>query len=293
MRRGKYIRRSGDVLRMRKEIIELLRSCATDLPKDVERALLKSREREAGNARQILGTLLLNTKVARKGSYPICQDTGTPIFYVTTPARADREWIRTEIIQALKDATKAVPLRPNAVDPVSGVNSGDNIGENFPIIHFSVWDKKKVKVELMLKGGGSENVTQLYNLPDTGLKAGRDMDGVSRCVLDASHNAQGKGCPPYIIGVGVGGLADTAISLSKKQLLRKLDDVNSDLELQRLEKDLLKKINSLGIGPMGLAGRTTALAVKVGKQHRHPASYFVAVSFMCWACRRHSIEVAL
>jgi fumarate hydratase, class I len=276
---------------MRKAIIELLRRCATDLPKDVEDALLKAKKTESGTAREIIDTILANVRAARDSTLPMCQDTGTPIFCVTTPAKADKEGIRRDVIQALKEATKTVPLRPNAVDPVTGMNSGDNTGENFPVIHFREWGKKKIKFELMLKGGGSENITQLYRLPDTGLKAARDIEGITRCVLDAVNQAQGKGCPPYIIGVGLGGLADETLSLSKRQLLRRLDDPNRDDELRKLERALLTKVNSLGIGPMGLGGKTTALAVKVGKQHRSPASYFVAVSFMCWAARRGSLKV--
>ncbi len=277
--------------RVRKAVKELLKRCATDLPQDVEGALKRAKARERGLPKEIIGTLLENVKVARKSSHPMCQDTGTPIFYVTAPKGYGQKTAKRDIIQAVREATKEVPLRPNAVDPVRGSNSGDNTGINFPVIHFMEWDRKNVRIELMLKGGGSENVTQLYRLPDTGLDAGRDERGIEKCVLDAVYKAQGKGCPPYIIGVGLGGLADETLGLSKKQLLRKVGDKNPDRTLRKMEKDLLEKINSLGIGPMGLGGRTTAMAVKIGKQHRSPASYFVAVSFMCWACRRGGIEV--
>jgi fumarate hydratase, class I len=276
---------------MRGRIVELIRECATDLPSDAESALRRARKKEKGIAQDVLDTILENVELARKKSRPMCQDTGTPIFYVTAPAKVDREKIKKEIAAAVRKATRKVPLRANAVDPVTGMNSCDNVGVGVPVVHFTEWRRKKIRIELMIKGGGSENVTQLYRLPSSELSAGRDLNGVMRCVLDAVHKAQGKGCPPYVIGVGVGGLADSAIRLSKKQLLREIGDVNLDPTLKRLEKGLRDKINSLGIGPMGLGGRTTALAVKVGKQHRHPASYFVAVSFSCWACRRHAIEV--
>jgi len=278
-------------IKMRKRIVGLLRSCATGLPRDVEAALKAAYLRERGTGREVLGTILENVAAARRLSYPLCQDTGTPIFYVTTPRSYDRLKIGGEITAAVRDATRSIPLRPNAVDPVTGENSGDNTGIGFPVVHFQEWDRKKVRIELMLKGGGSENVTQLYRLPDAGLKAGRDLDGAARCVLDAVNKAQGLGCPPYIIGVGLGGLADESLKLSKRQLMRRLKDKNRDPELAGLEKKLLKDINTLRIGPMGLGGKTTALAVKAGKQHRGPASYFVAVSFMCWACRRGVIEV--
>ena len=272
-----------------KELVELIRACATDLPADVEDALVRARGGEEGVAREILDTVIENVRLARERSKPMCQDTGTLIFYVTAPPTADRTGIRGAINDSVAEATVEVPLRQNAVDPVSGAESGGNI----PVIHFGEWDEPRIRYELMLKGGGSENITQLYRLPDSGLKAGRDFKGVMKCVLDAVHKAQGKGCPPYVIGVGISGLSDGALELSKRQLLRTLDDVNEDEELAELESGLLKKINALGIGPMGLGGRTTALAVKAGKQPRHPASYFVGVSFMCWACRRRRLEVEL
>ena len=119
------------------------------------------------------------------------------------------------------------------------------------------------------------------------------MQGIRKCALDAVYRAQGKGCPPYTVGVAAGGLADETIALSKKQLLRDLSDKNPDKRLAALERRLLADINCLGIGPMGLGGQTTAIAVKCGKQHRHIASYFVAVSFACWALRKKTIEVTV
>jgi len=278
---------------MREGIIELLRECATDLPADVESALVAAYKKESGTAKDVLCTILENVRIAREKSAPMCQDTGTPIVYVTTPPKADRIRIRREIIAALRKATSSVPLRANAVDPVTGANTGDNTGEGFPAVHFREWKKKRVRFELLLKGGGSENVTRLYTLPEKSLNAGRDLEGVERCVLDAVYKAQGKACPPYFIGVGIGGLADATINLSKRQLLRKVGDINKDSVLARFEADAVKKINALGIGPMGLGGKVTALSCKVGKQHRNPPSYFVAVSFNCWALRRRTVEVSL
>lgn len=274
-----------------KTLLELIRSCATDLPKDVEAALHQARDRESGAARKTLSAIIRNSGLARRRSVPICQDTGTPVFYVTCPPTADRKSIREGIVKAVRGATGSVPLRPNAADPLSGANSGDNTGVNTPPIHFKEWGRDCVRYELLLKGGGSENVTRLYTLPDARLSALRDIGGVERCVLDAVHKAQGNGCPPYVIGVGIGGMADSSIALAKRQLLRVIGDVNPDRELRAFERSMLVKINSLGIGPMGLGGKATALAVKAARQHRHPASYFVAVSFGCWAMRRGAIEV--
>lgn len=273
----------------KKEIVELIGDCATGISADIGSALAKARKREDGLAREILGTILENVSVARSKSRPMCQDTGVPVFYVTTPPGVDQLALERAIKDAVSDATDSVPLRRNSVDTLTDRNFGVCI----PVIHFGQWDKKRVRVELMLKGGGSENITRLYKLPDPSLKAGRDLDGVARCVLDAVYRAQGRGCPPYIIGVGVGGLTDTALALSKRELLRGIGDKSKDRRIRGLEESLLKKVNALGIGPMGLGGKTTALVVKVGFQPRHPASYFVAVSFSCWACRRCSLEAKL
>ena len=138
----------------------------------------------------------------------------------------------------------------------------------------------------MLKGSGSENVGQLYKLPVEELKAERDLAGVRKCVIDTVYRAQGKGCPPYIIGVAIGASKDQVTKLAKVQLLRRLGDKNKHKFLYELEKRLLKDINLLKIGPLGFGGRTTALGVKIGVNHRHPASYFVDVSVSCWADRR-------
>jgi fumarate hydratase class I len=138
----------------------------------------------------------------------------------------------------------------------------------------------------MLKGSGSENIGQLYRLPSAELEAERDLDGVRKCVLDTVYKAQGRGCPPYIIGVGIGATKDQVTKLSKEQLLRNLEDTNEHGVLLKLEKSLLNDINQLGIGPLGFGGKTTAVGIKIGVNHRHPASYFVDVSVSCWADRR-------
>lgn len=138
-----------------------------------------------------------------------------------------------------------------------------------------------------MKGGGSENMSRQYSLPDAALGAGRDLEGVRRCVLDAVVKAQGYGCAPGILGVCIGGDRATAYETAKCQLLRPLNEKPSDFESR-----LLKEANSLGIGPMGLGGKTTLLGVKVAFRPRVPASFFVTVAYMCWACRRRTIMVS-
>ncbi len=274
---------------------ELIRRAATDLPADMEKALAdaKTREDEGSAAQSTLETILNNVKLARKNATPICQDTGTPIFEVHYPLGVSTRVLAEQIRKAAATATEKAYLRPNAVDSLTGKNSGDNTGIDFPTIHFHEWEEEFIQVDLLLKGGGCENVSTQYKLPDGGLKAGRDLEGVRRVVLDAVHQAQGKGCAPAVLGVAVGGDRGSSYIKSKEQLLRKLDDKNEDPQLAALEERLYEESNELGIGPMGFGGKTSVLGVKVGVQHRLPASYFVSVAYMCWANRRARMTIQL
>jgi fumarate hydratase class I len=276
------------LLKLRDGISELYKKVATSLPPDVEEALKSSlsSEAEGSAAKTTLWLVLENVLSARESSRPICQDTGVPVFFVKVPVGLSQIELRNTILEATRIATDKIPLRPNAVDVISEKNSGDNTGIGFPVIHFEETPGHTLTVDLMLKGGGSENVGRLYKLPDESLKAQRDLEGVRRCVIDTVVRAQGRGCPPYIIGVGIGASKDQVTRLAKDQLMRKLNDTNPTEELAALEGKLLEEINGLGIGPQGLGGRTTVLGVKIGVNHRHPASYFVDVSVSCWATRR-------
>ncbi|MBE0425755.1 MAG: fumarate hydratase [Nitrospirae bacterium] len=276
------------MLNLRKAIVELYRKAATSLPSDVKSALIGAckREKNNSNARTALSIVVENIRIAKETQRPICQDTGVPVFFVKIPAGLSQLNLKNEIIRATKVATKKIPLRPNAVDILTEKNSGDNTGSGFPVIYFEEIKGSNLIIDLMLKGSGCENAGRLYRLPIAELKAERDLSGVRKCVIDTVHRAQGKGCPPYIIGVGIGASDDQVTKLAKEQLLRRLEDQNRYEILSELEKRLVKDINRLGIGPLGFGGRTTALGVKIGVNHRHPASYFVDVSVSCWADRR-------
>ncbi|MDP2156791.1 MAG: fumarate hydratase [Nitrospirota bacterium] len=276
------------MLKLRDGIVELYRKVATSLPPDVEEALKSALpiEVEGSTAGSSLSVILENIKRARETARPMCQDTGVPVFYVKVPFGLSQNELKSTIIEATREATQKVPLRPNAVDIITDKNSGDNTGDGFPIIYLEETPSGSLIIDLMLKGGGSENAGQTYKLPLEELGAQRNLEGVRKCVLDAIQKAQGRGCPPYIVGVGIGAAKDQVARLAKEQLMRKLNDVNKSEELARFENQLLAEINKLGIGTMGLGGRITALGVKIGVNHRHPASYFVDVSLGCWAMRR-------
>ena len=274
--------------------VELIRRASTDLPEDVSEALQRGRiEEEAGSlAHNALGTILDNIDMAREKSAPICQDTGTPVIWVRYPVGISTRFLEDALQEAVRQATAASYLRPNAVDTVTGKNTGDGAGRAIPFVHFDEWDEDEVEVRLILKGGGCENVGAQYKLPDSGLGADRDLEGVRRVILDSVVQAQGKGCAPGVLGVCVGGDRASGFAESKRQLLRSLDDRNPDAELADLEERLVRESNELGIGPMGFGGRTTVLGVKVGILDRLPASYFVTISYMCWADRRATVRVS-
>lgn len=273
--------------------VELIRRASTELPPDVVQALEQGKSREADEslARQALVTILDNVELARAKSAPICQDTGTPVAWVSYPEGTSTRLLEEAMQEAVKQATAKSYLRPNAVDTLTGRNTGDGSGKAIPFLHFAEWDKPMVEVRLILKGGGCENVGAQYKLPDTRLQAGRDLEGVRRVVLDAVVQAQGKGCAPGVLGVCIGGDRVSGFSESKCQLLRPLSDTNPTPELAELEERLLREANELGIGPMGFGGRTTVLGMKVGVLDRLPASYFVTVSYMCWADRRAAVSL--
>jgi len=274
-------------------LFELISKTSVELPEDVTTALNMAyqREDESSTARLLLSRYIENLKLAKERKVPLCQDTGMPVFYITMPECLSMEKIIKKIESAIARATEEQYLRPNAVDPVTGRNSSNNTGAGFPLIHFKEEKGKDLEIALILKGGGSENVSCQYALPHEELDAGRDLEGVRRVVIDAVKSAGGRGCPPGVVGVCIGGDRESSYRGAKRQFLRNLDDINPDHRLAALEKTLTDDLNSLGIGPQGLGGRSTVLGVKIGTLHRLPACYFVTVSYMCWAFRRRRLII--
>ena len=274
-------------------LVELVKSTSTDLSPDIETALGNAcKHEEPGSAALgALETILENIHMSRRTGRPICQDTGTPIFYIRHPEGISQRKIREQICSALRIATEKAYLRPNAMEALSGKNSGDNSGVDFPTIHFEEWEHDYLKIGLMLKGGGCENCGRQYTIPSPEFPASRDLQGVRKAVLDAAFQAQGLGCAPGILGVGIGGDRSTGMVKAKEQLFRPLEDKNPNPDLDALEKQLQSEINELNIGPMGFGGRTTALGVKMAELHRLPASFFVSIAYMCWADRRKIMTI--
>lgn len=276
------------------QLADLIRLNTSSLPDDVERALATAREEASSPAEaQVLDALLENARLACDGATPVCQDTGTLTFFFSVPPRTDVDSLRKAAEDAIVCATANGWLRRNTIDTLTGASIDTNVlpGE-MPVCHFRTDPgAKTVTVSLIQKGGGSENMSRQFSLPDSTLGAGRDLDGVRRCLLRAVWEAQGYGCAPGILGVCVGGDRAEGYLVAKEQLLRPLNDHSPDPDLSSLEHRVLREANSLGIGPMGLGGRTTLLGVKIATRPRLPASYFVTVAYCCWACRRHTVTL--
>lgn len=279
------------------KLLRLITAASADLPPDVEAALRRGLAAETADslAARTLQQILDNVALARERSQPICQDTGTLIFHVTAPVdfMMPERFFKKIVEKAIVRATEQGVLRQNSVCSITGKNSGNNLGPGAPVIHWYEHDKPELLIELMLKGGGCENVGIQYSLPDKTIGAGRDLDGVRRCILDAAVKAQGKGCAPGVLGVAVGGDRATGYALSKELLFRRIGQRNTDPVLAEMEVEMKEKINQLGIGPMGFGGQTTVLDVFVDHINRVPASFYVSVSYMCWAYRRREISIPL
>src|SRR5215212_9303385 len=269
-------------------IVELIRRTSAEIPGDVQQAIVRSLEDEKKGtiAESALKIIERNIELAKQKSQPICQDTGSILFYVNAPVGFDQIAFEDTAREAVKFATKKGYLRQNSVDSLTGKNDGTNVGPGSPTIHFHQHRVPQLEVRLVLKGGGCENVGAQYSLPNEKLHANRDLDGCRKVILDAVLQAQGKGCGPGILGVCIGGDRATGYEFSKKEFLRNLPDRNPVTELDALEQDILKTANELGIGPMGFGGKTTLLGVKICAANRLPASFFVSISYMCWAYRR-------
>ena len=270
-------------------IVELVRETSSSLPDDVLSAVRTAlrREEKGSSASVVLRTILDNCALAERSGVPLCQDTGTLVFFVNESLR--RRVTPDLLGRAVAIATERGYLRKNTIDSVTGRSFDHNCADGVPAVRYC----NRPGVTLIMKGGGSENMSRQYSLPDASLGAGRDMEGVRRCLIDAVVKAQGYGCAPGVLGVCIGGDRATGYEVAKEQLLRSLDKSgeSGDPALRAIERRVLKEANTLGIGPMGLGGKTTLLGVRVASRPRVPASFFVTVAYMCWAVRRRTVLI--
>lgn len=276
--------------RFEDSLYRLIVATSTNLPWDVRQAIARAcREETDPRSQQALAIITVNIDRAFERELPLCQDTGMPTFEVRYPAGTIPLPMKAALHAALARATAEGKMRPNSVDPLTGENSGNNLGPGTPAIHFEPWEREGVEVKLLLKGGGCENMNIQYSLP-TELpalgRAERDLEGVRKCLLHAVHQAQGRGCSPGFLGVCIGGDRASGYQHAKAQLFRPLDDTNPDPRLAALEEEVLVQANRLNIGTMGFGGRVTLLGCKIGALNRLPASFFVSVAYNCWALRR-------
>lgn len=264
---------------------ELLKRAVCDLPRDVELALASARKAEQSEtAKAQLDAVLENIGIARKEGVPMCQDTGLPVFYVSVgdESMAKAKDIKGAITKAVADATREIPLRPNVVHPLTRKNTGNNTGLGFPQIEFDFVSGKGIEITAKPVGCGCETFSRLEMLkPATG------EDEIVECVAEFAKTAGGRPCPPYVLGIAIGGTADIAMREAKQQTLRTI----SSAKESAIEKRLLGAVNATGIGPMGLGGSTTALAVHACVLGTHTAMLPLAINTCCWACRRASAKI--
>ncbi len=263
--------------------VELLRIAATELPVEyVEEMDRLMGETEGSVGRSQMVNILENVRIARGESRPMCQDTGIVAFMAKVgdgfPLRSR---LKELLVEATKRATEEVPLRPNAVDMFKG-NTGNNVGLNgyVPIIYIDMVPGDELELVAMPKGGGSSNVAAHRML-----KPGLGFKGVKQFVVEAVAQAGSLGCPPYFVGVGVGGGEDACMKIAKNALLRPFKVRSSDPRVAEMEEELLVKLNELGIGAMGLGEGPSVLDVHIEMAARHPASLPVGVVISCWALR--------
>jgi fumarate hydratase class I len=288
----------GDIMQSFKEsVIKLITETSTNLPPDVRKAMAEAvaSENPATSAGTALSVIATNIDMACDKEGPICQDTGMPTFEIKTPVGANQIVMKRDIRAGIAEATRRGHLRPNSVDSITGENSGDNLGPGTPVIHFDQWENDdEIEIKLLLKGGGCENKNIQYalpaELPHLG-RAGRDLDGIRKCILHAVWQAQGQGCSAGAIGVSIGGDRTSGYQHAKEQLFRTLDDANPDARLRALEDYVMTAANTLNIGTMGFGGGVTLIGCKIGALNRLPASFFVSVAYDCWAFRRLGVTL--
>jgi len=266
-----------------KEVERLSIEAATFIEPDVLNSLIKARDNEKGLSKSILEQIIENDEIAKNEFVPMCQDTGIMIVFVEIGNEVFIDGdINDAINQGVRNGYINGYLRKSVVkSPLDRINTNDNTPA---IIHIKHTLGDKLKITVCPKGAGSENMSKVKMLvPADGI------EGIKQFVKETILEAGGRACPPLVIGIGIGGNLEKACLLAKEALLRDIDDESEDLSASKLEKELLKEINELNVGPMGLGGKTTALAVKINLYPCHIASLPVCVNLQCHAARHKKV----
>lgn len=269
-------------------IIDLMKRANTKLPDDITIALQKAYDSETSNiAKMQLEAILKNINLSYNLEIPMCQDTGINLFFVKmNDIGLSMSCIEDAIIEAVKRATESIPLRPNTVHPITRFNPGNNIGKNMPAISFKPIREQYIEITFMPKGAGSENMSSLKMLqPSSGI------NGIKNFILDTIVNAGSKPCPPIVVGIGIGGSSDISMSLAKQATLRDINKRHSEKEIAQLETELMDELSDIGIGPMGLGGKTSILGINIEYSYCHLASLPVGIIIQCWAARRATVRI--
>jgi L(+)-tartrate dehydratase alpha subunit len=268
-----------DIVELVDILIQLIGETSVFLPDDVISELERARNEETqSRAKRIYDVMFENLELAAERRAPICQDTGIPEFFI----RAGEDFphigmIEREIRRATVEATKRIPLRPNAVE--DDRNTGDNTGERIPWIDWEIIpEREDAEITLYLAGGGS-------SLPGAAKVIPPHSESIEDIITDRIARYGANACPPLIVGVGLGATAEMAAILSKKALLRPIGTRTEE------EDSMMKRLNALNIGPQGLGGRTTVLDVKIERSARHPATLAVGLSTGCWVHRRGTVHI--
>ena len=271
---------------IRDNVAQICIEAAYDLSEDVCTAFDKAQETETSPAaREVIGLLKENAAIARQDRIPICQDTGIAVFFVEVgqDLRIKNGFLTDAINEGVRKGYKEGYLRKSVVDPLTRRNTGDNTPA---IIYTEVVPGDKLKISFMPKGAGSENMSAIRMLRPT-----EGVEGIKEFVLECVKKAGANPCPPIVVGVGIGGTFEKAAVMAKKSLLRYIGSPNPKLELAALEEELLKAVNRTGIGPEGLGGKVTAMAVHIESHPCHIASLPVAVNINCHAARHKTITL--
>ncbi|MDH4161531.1 MAG: fumarate hydratase [Nitrospirota bacterium] len=269
---------------IRDNVARMCVEASCDLSEDVETAFDRALEAEtAPTGREIIGLLKENARIAREDRIPICQDTGIAVFFVEIgqDLRIKNGFITDAINEGVRKGYREGYLRKSVVEPLTRKNTGDNTPA---VVYTELVPGDRLRISFMPKGAGSENMSAIRMLRPTD-----GVEGIKEFVVECVRNAGANPCPPIVVGVGIGGTFEKAALLAKKSLLRSIGSPNLKLELASLEEELLKAVNRTGIGPEGLGGRVTAMAVHVETFPCHIASLPVAVNINCHAARHKTI----